>query len=378
MRRSLRSLALVLNVGLLACACDEKKAADSHADSGAAADKFAAADPKLERALKAAAADSAVADDGPPPRGVFAPGVADHRHPRNTPTKVDVVADGAEPRIALGTLSSDASASSPAALVAGPAVIELAMQIGPRAALPTVDFALSLTPAKKDEGGDGWLVATIRKATPSKEQYGQLPPEIDREIAALQGTQIRLPFGGDVPESSVQTVLAKGAPSELERIALNGAEALILDTVPLPAKPVGVGAQWIAETRMSWSGVDVVAYRAFKVKSIEGPRVQLMLEVKGYSTEKEPTLQGLPKGATLEEFDCEAQGEIELVRGEGLARRATVQQRVAMLFRTPGGPADQPGQDEARPGEAPQNMGSFQAQSAATFVRGDDLRAAVR
>jgi hypothetical protein len=385
MGRSVRLLIAVLGAGLLACACDEKKVdSDSaRADAGAATDKFAAADPKLERALKAAAAaDSAQSDNGPPPGGVFGPGVADRRHPKSAPTKVDVIADGDEPRIDLSTLASDASAANPAAAVAGPAMIELAMQVGPRSALPTVDFGLALTPAKKDEGGDGWLVATIKKSAPSKDQYGQLPPEIDKEIAALQGSQIRLPFGGAVPESSVQTVLAKGAPVELERLALNGAEALTLDTIPFPTKPVGVGAQWIAETRMPWSGVDVVAYRAFRVKSIEGSRVHLTVDVKGYSAEKEPTLQGLPKGATLEQFDAEAQGEIEMVRGEGLARRATVQERVAMLFRTPGpagqtdpsGPNGEPGQ----PGEPAQNMGSFQAQAAATFVRGDDLRAAVR
>jgi hypothetical protein len=374
MRRSLGPLTLALTLGLWVCACDEKKTtSDSpHVDSDAATDKFATADPKLERALKAAAAASANADDGPPPAGVFAPGVADKRHAKSAPSKVDVISEGAEPRIVLSTASGDASVGGPAS-VAGPAVMELAMQLGPRSALPTVDFALALTPAKKDEGGDHWLLATVKRALPAKEQFGQLPPGIDKEIAGLQGTQIRLPFGGDVPESSVETVLPKSAPRELERLALNGAEALILNTVPFPSKPVGVGAQWIAETRMPWAGVDVIAYRAFKLKGVEGSRVQLTVDVKGYSTEKEPTLPGLPKGATLEEFDAEAQGQIDVVPGEALARRATIQERVAMLFRTPG-PAGQQ-EEPPRPGEPPQNMGTFQSQAAATFARGEDARA---
>jgi hypothetical protein len=252
--------------------------------------------------------------------------------------------------------------------------MELAMQVGPRSALPTVDFGLTIAPAKKDEGGDGWLVATVRHAAPAKEQFGQLPPGIDKAIAALQGTQIRMPFGPAATATDVQTVLPKGAPSELERIALNAAEALVFDSVPYPPKPVGVGGQWIAETRMAWAGVDVIAYRAFRVKKIDGTRAELSIEVKGYSTEKEPSLPGLPKGATLEEFDAEAQGELDVAAGEGLARRGSLQQRMAMLFQTPGAP----GQDEARPGEPPQNMGSFQSQAVATFARGDEVRAAAR
>jgi hypothetical protein len=305
---------------------------------------------------------------------VFAPGVADHRHPKTAATKVDTISDGAEPRILLGAAPADASAASPIAPLLGPAVMELAMQIGPRAALPTVDFGLAITPAKKDEGGDAWLVATVRRATPAKEQFGQLPPGIEKEIAALQGTQIRLPFGPGAVASDVQTVLPKGAAPELERIALNAAEALILDVVPFPSKPVGVGGQWIAETRMSWAGVDVITYRAFKVKKIDGTRAEVSVDVKGYSAEKEPTLPGLPKGATLEEFDAEAQGELDIAAGEGLVRRGSLQERIAMLFKTP--PA--PGQDEPRPGEPPQNMGSFQSQAIATFARGDEVRAASR
>jgi hypothetical protein len=255
-------------------------------------------------------------------------------------------------------------------------VLEVAMQIGPRSALPTVDFAMLLGGAKPDEGGDAWILASVKKASPAKEQFGQLPPGIEKDIASFQGTQIRVPLPSAAAESDAQALLPKGAFPPLERLVLNATEALIIDSVPAPEQAVGAGAQWIAETRMTWSGVDVIAYRAFRVKSVEAGRAHLTIDVKGYATQKEPALEGLPKGATLEQFDAEAQGEIELVPGEWLARRATVQQRVAMIFQTPGAAGlDEP----SGPGGQPaRNMGSFQSQGEAKLVRGDDIRAATR
>ncbi len=140
-----------------------------------------------------------------------------------------------------------------------------------------------------------------------------------------------------------------------------------------PPKPVGVGGQWIAETRMSLAGMDVVAYRAYRIKSADGDRLTLTLDVKAYATNKDAQLAGVPKGATLEQFDAEAQGELELVRGEFLARKSDVQQRVVLVFAGPGGP-----QAPQQQGGPPGNMLTAQLQSRAKLVRGDDLRAAIK
>jgi hypothetical protein len=144
-------------------------------------------------------------------------------------------------------------------------------------------------------------------------------------------------------------------------------------TVPPPPKPVGVGAQWIAETRMPLSGLDVIAYRAFRVKSIEGDRLHLTLDVKAYATSKDVQIAGVPKEATLEQFDAQGQGELEVVRGEALARKFDLQERVVLVFSGPGGP-----QPPSQPGQPPGNLIPVQIQSQATLVRGDDLRAASR
>jgi hypothetical protein len=370
------AIALALSCGVAAlssAACDEKKTSDTtpSLDASAGTDKYATADPKLERALQAAASASAGNDNGPPPNGIFAPGVADRRHPKGGPTTVETLSDGTEPRIALNEGAPDAVRASSY----GPAALELGMQMGPRAAVPTVDLGLLIGPAKKDDGGSDWLVAELKKASPAKEQFGELPPGTDKAIATLEGSLLRIKLATDGGESDVQMTLGKQAIAELGRLAQNAVEALAFATVPLPSKPVGVGAQWIAESRMPLSGLDVIAYRAFRVKTIDGNRVHVSLDVKAYATTSDTVMPEVPKGATLQQVDAQAQGELELVRGEVLARKADVQQRVVMVFTAPPGtqpPPTQPGQPPA-----PATL-TGQTMSQATFVRGDDLRQALK
>jgi len=363
-----RLLVLALGAAPLGVACEEKKHASEAplSDGGAGTDKYATADPKLAKALQGATNGAAASDKGPPPGGIFAPGVADQRHPKGSPTHVELVLEGSEPRASLlppGDLASDSARASSY----GPALLELAMQMGPRVAMPTIDFGFGLGPAKKDDGGADWLVADVKKAVPAREQLGQLPAGIEKEVASLVGTSVRIKITPDGCESDAQMQLSKAAHTELDRVANGAAEALVLATVPLPAKPVGVGAQWIAETRMAISGVDVVAYRAYRVKAIEGDRLRLALDVKAYATSKEVPLQGVPKGSTLEEFETESEGELELVRGETLARKSDMKERVLMMFQGPGA-------SPSAAGQPPGGMMTAQLQTQATLVRGEDMR----
>ncbi len=363
---------VVLAAGL-GSACDEKKqsADEPHANVDASADKYATADPKLAKALQAVTGATA-SDDGPPLTGVFAPGIADRRHPKGAPTRVELGSDGAEPRVDLGA-AADASPDTARAASYGPALMEVGMQMGPRVALPTIDLNVALAPAKADEGGPEWLSATVRKAAPAQEQPGELPADSAKAIATLEGTEVRVMLTPDGRESDLSMTLGKAARPELEHVAKNAAEALVLMTVPTPPKPVGVGAQWLAETRMSWAGVDVIAYRAFQVKSVESNRLTLSIDVKAYAASADTELQGVPKGATMKQFQAEAQGEMEVVRGEILARTSELQERVVLVFSSPTPAPGAPPSDPERP-EGSTLTAQIQAQ--ASFMRGDDLRQA--
>jgi hypothetical protein len=359
-----------------AVGCEEKKPSSEAPapDASRAPDKYATADPKLAKVLQGPGDASAGGDKGPPPEGIFPPGRADERHAKGVPTKVDFVNDGAEPRVSL-LGEGDKAAEGARSRLYGPAALELGMQMGPRTAMPTIDFALSLGPGRAEEGGADYLVADVKKAMPSKRQLGQLPPGTDKDIAALGGTSIRIRLLPDGRTGEFQAQLSKSAHSDLERLATTAAEALVFVTVPLPSRPVGSGAMWIAETRMPLGGLDVIAYRAYRVKDIAGDRVRLALEVKAYAADKDVQLQGVPKGANLEQFDAQAAGELELVRGESLARKSDVQERVVMLFQAPGATQAPP---SGSPSPAPGNILSAQLQSQATFVRGEDMRVTAR
>jgi hypothetical protein len=354
--------------------CDEKTTSPAAArpDASAGADKYATADSKLTRALQAAESASA-GDNGPPPEGIFAAGAADHRHPKGKPTTIELASDGTEPRV---TLAGSAAPEAIRAADYGPAALRIGEQRG-RMARPTVDFSFLVGPAKKDDGGADWLVAEVKKAVPapSGQQLGPLPSGMDREIASLIGSQLRLKVTTDGRVSDLSVLLGKASQPELDVLAQSAAEMLSMVTIPLPDKPVGVGAQWIAESRMPFEGLDVVAYRAFRVKSIADSRVHLTVDLKAYAADKDANVPGIPKEATFAQFDADCQGEMEMVRGESLARVADLQGRVVMIFQAPGSPPP-----EGTPGQQPQapQMGviPLQIQLQATLARGEDLRAA--
>jgi hypothetical protein len=286
---------------------------------------------------------------------------------------VDIVGDGSDPRVAL-TASADAAADTARASSYGPARLEQVMQVQNRPVGPPIDFGLAFGPAKADDGGADWFVADVKKVLLARDQGGQMPAAAVKEFAALEGSSFRIKVTPDGRASDLQVQGGKAGSSDLLLFTRNAAEAIMFATVPLPGKAMGAGAQWIAETRMPLFGSDVIAYRAYRVKSIDGDRLHLTLTVKAYALTRDlPTqLQGLPKGATLEQYDAEAQGEMELVRGETLARKSDVKQQVVYVIKVP-----TEGQAQAQ--QPPQGgVVPVAIQGQATMVRGEDLRAATR
>ncbi len=366
-------LALLVGVTSFGVGCEKKEPSSESAkgDAGPRSDKYVTADYKLTKALQAAASAAPSTDNGPPTAGVFSAGAADQRHPRGAPTKVEVISDGAEPRISLGGGPEGGAAGLASSL--GPALLEVGLQMGPRVALPTVDLAIVLGASKGANGDVDGLFGEVKQATPAKEQMGQLLPEAERQIATLTGTQVLVRVTADGRESDAGFRLGKAALADLDRFGELASEVLVLATVPQPTRSVGVGAQWIAETRMAWSGIDVLAYRAFRVKSVDGSRLTLTLDVKAYAATSNTEVQGVPKGATLEQFDAQAQGELEVVRGEVLARTVELDQRVVMVFRAAGA-----GSPQSAPGSPEENVMTAQLGGRARMVRGEDLRATHR
>lgn len=326
--------------------CDEKPKTVAPSKGDKAAEKKSASDAKLEAAMAAASAAAgqgkkAAAQEGPPPNGIFDPGAADKVMPLGAEPKVEMASDGAEPRVAL--LSSAASWK-------GSSVITTGVRLGPRNALPSIEFTAALGPEKKDKKDakdakdappPNALLALLGDVTAAKlsaDQPGKLPEGLNKEIAKLKGSQLRWKSSDLGVAREPSAVISKEAPADLQRSLDAAAEAMFYLSVPPPPKPVGVGAAWIAGSRQVISGIEVVSYRLYKVKSVSPEGVQLTLESHEFSVRDTLDMPGLPKGATLGQFEATTQGEIELPARESLGSKGKIARQVTLGIKAENAP----------------------------------------
>jgi hypothetical protein len=344
-------IASIASLAALASAtagCDEPKKTPAAKPDGGQESSTPNADPRLVAAVAAASASAAAAKakagsraGGRPETGVFPHGEADALMARGAQPKLEVGSDGNEPRMLL---------KSSAAAWKGKAQLSVSTRIGPRSALPSVDLLVSLGLEKPKDKKDGdkkdadrkdadkaaelpGILGEVLKAGPSAEQPGTLPPEVLKEIAKLKGSELHLVPSETFAAMSPSSRLSKDAKADLSRVLDEAAEGLFFLSVPLPTKPVGEGAVWIAGSRQSIGGVDVISYRLYRVKSASPTRVTLTLEAHQYAASESVEFPGLPKTATLAQFESTAQGELELTPGDGLAQAGHVTHSTTMTMR---------------------------------------------
>jgi hypothetical protein len=285
--RVVSALFLLGALALSACKGEEPKPAATEEpveDAGTKKNvdkKLAAAIAAAESAAPASAASAnAASGDGPPEMGVFAPGKADKLQPQGAPPKVEVFNEGSDPKTQLtyAPLADDQKTT-----------LQISVRLGPQSALPTIDFELLARTAgdkkdkkddkkdKKDKKDDKKADAPPSSETPagsfpvaikivsastSKDQPASLPKEISDKIAKLKGSELRYALSPDGAATEMGVGLPKDAPTELIDVLRALAEAISLNTVALPKKPVGVGAQWMVTDRSASFGIGVVRDRA--------------------------------------------------------------------------------------------------------------------
>jgi hypothetical protein len=322
----LGALALVV-AGPTAC---KEQSSTTVSDAAVNANQMELTDPKLREALSAPSASPASqggAEDGPPARGVFEAGQADARHKAGAPLTIQIGSEGAEPRIALGPGTAE---------VKGPIKLKVGVHTGPRSALPSVDLTLGLKYEKsKEKLPDGTtaapvLVAKVDKAVLSASQPGQVPAGTDKEIAKLGGSVMRLVPAARGGAEDIQLTVGKDVSAELKFVLFGAADAVFAMNVAVPDKPMGVGGAWIAESRNKFSGVDVVSYRLYRVKSIEAGAVTLEVELRQYASSTQDSIEGLPPGG-LQQFDSTGRGSVKLGAGETMAQQGDFEQRRTMV-----------------------------------------------
>lgn len=318
MKRTNLYAGLVLAAVALAGCEDKPKTvnADQVDEAGA---KKAAVDPALAKAVAAASAHSKAAPvanqpGAPPMNGIFAPGAADKAMPRGTEPKVVLGEAGKTPRVQLEPLQPKPGFRKKAKLT-------LTLR-GGGGLLPPLDLALKLETkrakgAKPGSKGPVDATATIESAEVPADQRAQVPPAFVDRISGLKGSRITysiLPDGAGRNFSYDMSTKAKGLDTALDALV----EAFSAMTIPVPDKPVGVGAMWMVTTRGMVAGVDVVSYRLVKVEAITGDHVKLSVNAKRYAASDHVDVPRLPTNVgkvKLAQFASTSNGSVDIDKG---------------------------------------------------------------
>lgn len=300
-----------LIAGLLAltlAGCEDKKATRPEgADSGAPR-PASHGDKNILDAVEAAG--SAAAQQGPPENGVFAPGAADKELRLGDPPKVVVGSKGTAPLVQFVTLGV-----KPAKKLEGK--VEVAIQTGPRSAMPTIELGLTTEPPEKpaDPAALPGPVEVVVKASAAKlaaDQPGQLPPGADKMIGKARGSRMRFEMlpNGAAHVKSVEP--SKDLDDSLALVVRAASDAVAFAFQPYPTEPVGAGGFWLVTSREPYGGLDAVVYRMFKVVEVKPESVILDVNVKRFVNRGQLALPGLPPHH-VEEFSDNTSGRIEVL-----------------------------------------------------------------
>ncbi|MBM4362230.1 MAG: hypothetical protein FJ104_06080, partial [Deltaproteobacteria bacterium] len=175
--------------------------------------------------------------------------------------------------------------------------VELAIQTGPRSALPTIELSFALEPEGKTDAdlrGPSEVVARAVSAKLAKTQPGALPPGLDAEVAKLKGGRLRWLVAPSGAGRLIAAELPASVEPSLGQVLGSAGDALSLVFTPYPTEPVGVGAYWMVTSRDRYAGLDVVAYRMVKVEASDASGVTLSVNTRRFAAGGSFALPGIP------------------------------------------------------------------------------------
>lgn len=328
---------LLLLAALTGAACEKKEQAttsinttaqDAGTDSGELV-----LDPELAQAMaqtQAPPKTNASDANGPPPNGIFAPGAADKEAAKGSAPQLELGSEGADPKVSLRPVAP------PDSKLTGS--IEVTVQQGqPGGGLP-VSFGFDLTSQKlkEGEGPEGATKVTVR-VTSAKVPITGIDKTIEADVAKLKGTRIDYVLLPDGSGQDYKLELPKGHVPDLANWAQTLKDAIALVTLPVPEKPVGVGAYWMVKTREGVLGLDLVSYRLAKVEAIKDGVATLSLNTKRYSAVSTLDLAGLPPGVPKEmsDFQSMSEGRLEYKIGSAFPLGGDISSALAVGLGTP-------------------------------------------
>jgi len=278
------------------------------------------------------------ASNQPPPHGVFEPGMADKAFAPNAAPTITVLDDGKDPKLQLLANLPEVEKLTMTIVVASqgnpPIPLVFDMLIGdadkvaaagkPKAAAPTApkeassaDAAAAPPPAANANHAMAALVQNVSVAGIGKEE---LPKKILDQFESLKGVTLSFTatpagltnFSHVMPKGSEE---AKGGFD----MHIDGLEeALSAMYTPGPDRPVGEGAYWMLTDRRTSFGSDVIRYRVFTVKQVDGDHALVSIQVSQYAaSDARPTIVAVQgsDAVSMAAYQAQGQGGLELVPG---------------------------------------------------------------
>jgi len=343
MRSQVASMMVVLVLAALATGCEDSSSQPAADTSGQdAGPNEALMDKNIVQAVRSArqqppAAPSAV--DGPPPGGVFGPGLADKAHPAGAPAAIELLGEGDTPRVSL---RPTAKANKGRRLV-----ITVGKRLGNQV-MPNVDYALVVRLEPGKGGGDSaatekaaadlggaTLVVKVKSARPSAQQPGQLPAGLDKHIAKLADSRITAQVAASGALGPAKITLPDKTPAELGELIQTLSEVLSLMVSPMPAKAVGASGYWIADDRAVSSRMQVVRYRVLRVEQLTGTQAVLSLDLRQYAASAQAVPLGAPPGLQVGVLNAAGKGSFAVQAGEIVPRSGQLKVSLSMQLSDP-------------------------------------------
>lgn len=315
------SVAVLLLASALAACEDEKRHSTHPVDAGAADASLSGPvlGGKLGQAVAAAASAGPAAsadkpDGGPPDTGIFSPESADEAHAPTAPAKLQLFDQGKDPTILLSYAFAPGAERK--------ATVLLQVRAAQSALTPLTVALVFKSEKPKDEKKTGKDKETDKPAEPAAlpvtVKIAEAKPlrgaNLGDDLANLKDVVIRYRLTPAGTATDIAIEYPKKSSDAIELVAGALVEALMGMTLPVPDKPVGVGAYWMVTDRARSSGVDVVRYRVAKLVKLDDKTATLSLDVRQYAANTTFGLPGLPKEiqVSLSKYESQGKGEISV------------------------------------------------------------------
>ncbi len=325
---------------LASVGCEEKPAKKSTSSSKTKPDDKPVLDPKLGKIIAASSASAKAqkdqqptrAEGTPPPTGVFTSAEAEAAHGQGKPIHVEPGTAGSAPLVSVIPTSTKLPKTI---------TMSVSTMMGARQSFPSMDmtFQLKADKPKKTENEVGKtqpisVMAKLTKATLSTQQPGQVPPQAIDFVSQMKGSTLGWSL---LPEGGVSTLTLKRSPKmlpELEHNLVAVAETIAAASIVAPKEPLGAGAAWIARSRDTYGGLDVVSYRMYQLVKVEGEKLTISVELRQYVVGETIAKSGLPEGAEVVQFQSTGSGKFVVTRGSSFADQGKLMHTMSLGLRT--------------------------------------------